>query len=470
MDLAVFNQTLSNPATLIPQLVAERKAYFQAKAYQEFDPKKHKVHSLLHRPKKQIWVPDPSGALDDKGRPERIMKWQDVNRISIPIQKLLTSRATAFTTAGELHFQSKPQTAADKKLMQYLTDTFRKNKMQFRNADIVRALYSETEVAEIWHADENGELRCTIRKPSDGYDLIPVYDGHQNLIAFAVQYNSIENGKIIRRMDLYTDKELRRLEQVQGGQWQLTKSDNEKVPNPYPLPYGKIPVIYYWMPQSIWADVQPMIDRLEYLLSNFGDTNDYNGSPILFAEGEIDGWSAKGETGKVLVGKAGAKVSYITWDKAPDSIKLEIETLVDMIFTNSQVPNISFKEMRGLGDVSGVAFDRMMMDAHLKAKDMQNGIYGEGVQRRCNLLKAMLASVYPDLDKAKELEITPVFELFRIDDKAARVELAMKANGGKPIVGWLDSITFGGLSSDPEATYNELQQEVQEKQNQPQQE
>jgi hypothetical protein len=49
---------------------------------------------------------------------------------------------------------------------------------------------------------------------------------------------------------------------------------------------GKIPVIYYHQHLTEWHDVQPLIDRLEIIISNLADTNDYSGSPIVVAYGD----------------------------------------------------------------------------------------------------------------------------------------------------------------------------------------
>lgn len=44
------------------------------------------------------------------------------------------------------------------------------------------------------------------------------------------------------------------------------------------------------------------IERMEELLSNCGDTNDYFGYPSYVVSGEIEGFAEKGEQGKVYNG------------------------------------------------------------------------------------------------------------------------------------------------------------------------
>lgn len=166
-------------------------------------------------------------------------------------------------------------------------------------------------------------------------------------------------------------------------------------------------------------------------------------------------------TGKVIEAEDGedgkeADLRYVTWDKAPEAIKLEIDTLTDLIYTITQTPNLSLKELRQLGDISGVAFDRMLIDAHLKAKDFQNGMYGEGIQRRLNFLLSAGIETQTGLEGARDMEIGAEFTLYRIDDINSRIETAMKANGGLPVMSQKESISFTQLSDDPDKTLEDI--------------
>ncbi|MBA7546507.1 hypothetical protein ES705_38899 [subsurface metagenome] len=82
------------------------------------------------------------------------------------------------------------------------------------------------------------------------------------------------------------------------------------------------------------------IDRVEMLISKSADTNDYFGAPTLKIKGKIADPPEKGEVGKMLrfTGKAGpdgktdyGDAEYLTWTHAPEAVKLEYETLKDII-------------------------------------------------------------------------------------------------------------------------------------------
>lgn len=457
MQIDFFNQNISNPAVLIPAILKEWKTYYEAKAFEQYYPQKHKVNSYIHRPKKQIKVPNPEGTPNADGSPQLITKFQDLNRISLALQKLIVSRKAAFVTGGDVNVNAKPINSKEQDLYDEVLSIWRKNKLQFRNSDIFKRMAAETECAEIWYSSVDLEaktvsMRMNVYSPSMGFDLIPVFDNIRNLIAFGLKYKTETATKTINHLDVYDAEKISKYTQIVGDTWILVETIMHG--------YGKIPVIYYGIIQPVWTDVQSMIERLETLMSNFGDTNDYNGSPILFAEGKIEGFSSKGETGKVIQGEQGAKLYYVNWDSAPESIKLEMERLLDFIYTITQTPNISFQEMKGLGDISGAAWDRLMIDAHLNAMDYHNGVYGEGIQRRLNFLKSAASSINTDLKAAIELDITPQFSLFKLDSESDRIDTAMKANGNKPVMSQKESIIWTGISDDPEKTLEEIKSET----------
>lgn len=461
MQLDYFLQNRLESAALIPQLIKEHNTLYEWKAFKQYYPKYHEVHDKAKRKDKVINVPLPNSEPNANGDYPTQQQVVPLNRISLAIQKLITSRKTAFVTGGTVSLQGKTTDETEERLLEEVNYVWRNNKLQFKNSDIFKRMVSETECAEIWYSkvndDNTVDLRVNIYSPAKGYDLVPVFDAHGDLIAFGLGYEEeIESSKI-EYFDVYDKDFITRHIKVGNEEWRLRDVDGVVVlENPLPNPYGKIPVIYY-QSSPCWEDVQPIIERLETLMSNLGDVNDYNGSPILFAEGDIEGFSQKGETGKIIQGKEGAKLSYVDWNHAPESIKLEIETLENYIYTITQTPNISFKEMKGLGSaLSGVAMDRVFIDGHLNAKDYQNGVYGEGIQRRVNFLKTALASIYPELKKALEMEITPVFSIFSIDNDEDKVKVAMMANGNLPVMSHKESIAYAGLAQEPQETYDEL--------------
>ena len=78
-------------------------------------------------------------------------------------------------------------------------------------------------------------------------------------------------------------------------------------------------------------------------------------------------------------------MNYVSWQNAPESVKLEIETPLKMIYTITQTPDISFDAVKGLGAISGIALKLLFMDAHLKVQDKRE-IFDDYLQRRVNII------------------------------------------------------------------------------------
>jgi SPP1 family phage portal protein len=224
-------------------------------------------------------------------------------------------------------------------------------------------------------------------------------------------------------------------------------------------PIGKIPVVYASQPQTEWEDVQPLIDRLEKLLSNFADTNDYHASPKIFVEGTVKGFCRKGEAGGIIEGEDGAKASYLSWSSAPESVKLEIDTLLRMIYTITQTPDISFDTVKGIGAVSGVALKLLFMDAHLKVQD-KTEIFDEYLQRRANIVKAYIGVA--DVTKkeaADALMVKPKITPYIIEDDASKIAVLTAANGGKAVASQATTVKRLGWTDDPDAELEAIQAE-----------
>ena len=207
-------------------------------------------------------------------------------------------------------------------------------------------------------------------------------------------------------------------------------------------------------------DVDSLIDRLETLLSNFADTNDYHAAPKLFVTGTIEGWAKKGESGAVIQGDEGATMNYVSWANAPEAVKLEIETLLRMIYTITQTPDISFDSVKGLGAISGIALQLLFMDAHLKVQDKRE-IFDEYLQRRVNVIKAFIGLFNTALEsECADLEIEPEITTYMLTSEIDELNYWMTANGNKPVISQEEAVEKAGLSANPKDTYEKIQEET----------
>jgi SPP1 family phage portal protein len=406
----------------------------------QYHPKYHDVHDTAKRRDKPI--------KDDDGRETDSVK---VSRLSLPIQKKIVLVAAAFL--GNPVIDSAPSEKRDEDFVALIKKIWNDNKLDYRFKRLAKTTMAERHCAELWYTVKAEEkywdgyqissgfkLKMRLLANTLGDCLYPVFDSFGDMIAFGRKYEVIEIDRAgketeVQHFDVYTADRIY-LAKYEGNTWVMNQDESNDVikyigdgkPG-IPNPIGKIPVIYYHQPIAEWEDVQECIDRLETLISNHADTNDYNGSPILFADGQIEGFAEKGEQGKLIQGKNGAKLSYVTWDLAPESIKMEIDNLLKFIHTFTHTPDISFENLKNLGYFSTIALKTIFLDAHMKAADKEE-TFGEGVQRRINYLKKAVSFLDSRYELSLLLEMKPSFEYFLPKNSQEMIETLTKAVDG----------------------------------------
>jgi len=464
MDIDFLLQNLRQPTVLVPEIFKCHNSYYDAIKYEnEYNPKKHEVNNNAIRSDKTVYLPrvdmstgEPTGEVYASTIP--------VTRIALAYQQLLTNTANAFLTGGNISLKANPQSEAQQAAYDRILEIWQDEKLDFVNNKIGHALYSETEVAEIWYTKKTNttppsvKLKCNVYSPKSGYKLIPIFDEYGDLIAFARSYTTVSNRLTVHHLDVYTEDKLTRYRKEYGYDWILVPfvplSDEANQVDSIPLIYGKIPVIYYQIDKPIWENAQPTIERQEILKSNHSDQNDYTGSPMLLATGKIKGFSAKGETGKVLEAEEGADLKFVSDTKAPDSVKLEMENNNDDIFKMTMQADFhEFTKMSG--QLSGPIMDRMLTAPHTFAKNMQRGVYGLGIQRRLNFLVSAVCNIYPECKGGEGLRIKADYDLFRIGGDEDKVNMLVSAvQGGIMTVS--DAVYQNPLVDDPKKTIEEL--------------
>jgi len=205
--------------------------------------------------------------------------------------------------------------------------------------------------------------------------------------------------------------------------------------------------------------VQSLIERLEKLLSNFADTNDYHGSPKILVTGEVTGFSKKGEAGSILQLENGADAKYLAWEQIPEAIRLEIDTLLRQIYSLTQTPDISFDAVKGLGSAaSGQSLKMLFLDAHLKVMDKME-IFDDYLQRRLNILKAFMGKMNKGFAaESEELELSPVVVPYMVNDEKDKLDnLVTSVMGG--IMSKQSAVAKNPLVEDPKEEMKLLEKE-----------
>jgi SPP1 family phage portal protein len=437
------------------------------KSKKGLDPLQHDVFNRIKRPDKKVKLDtenDTAIKVITTEDSERGYRLEPVARIAISLQKLIVKRAVAFLFGNPVEMNAEPENDKQKQVLKALKRVLYDVKSKSLNRRVARQVMSCTEVAELWYPVERPnndygfqskyKLRVAVFSPLLGDELYPYFDQSGDMVAFSRSFTRTDNNRVKHEyFETYTDEE--------HMLWTSGASGFEPVENyPKKIEIGKIPVVFANQAAVEWEDVQVLIDRLEKLLSNFADTNDYHASPKIFVTGTVTGFSKKGEAGAIIEGEDGATAEYLAWQNAPESVKLEIETLLRLIYTLTQTPDIAFDAVKGIGAVSGVALKLLFMDAHLKVADHQE-VFDEFMQRRVNVIKAFIGKFSTALAaECEALQVEPEIVPFMIEDDKARVDLVMAANGGKPAISQRFSAKLVGLSSDPEADFAQIQAEA----------
>jgi len=408
------------------------------------------IHTVLNRPDKIVGT----------GSNTKVVKQA---KLIVKYQKKITETAVSFLFGEPTDLKLTNKEEKYQEPFKLIKDVWKKNKLEYFNRNLARMLMIETKVAELWYVTIDDKkvkhIKVVLLCQENGDKIYVHHNEYRDLDAFIRRYNMDDvDGKPHEHVDIYTADKIIYGVNVDNV-WKQDSQENI---------YGKIPVIYYSKPKPEWDDVQTEIDRIEDLISKFADTNDYFGSPTIKIKGKLTNPPEKGAVGKSLQFTAqkdgDGKISYgdaeyLTWEHAPESIKLEYETLKDIIYSMTSTPDLSFQNVQGLTRTSGEALKFLFIDAILKAKSSQE-IFGEGLTRRVNLLKAILgiASV-KDKQNLNELDIVLEFGDVLPDSVTDLVNSLSQARGGDPIMSRAAAVRKNPLVEDAEEDLDRLNKE-----------
>jgi len=352
----------------------------------KIDPEGHDIMDVTIRRDKQ--------SEDENGNPVTL----SVCRTALALQWTIIERAVAFMFGNEVKLQPSIEGDIVDSIMKAISRINKDNKIDSINREVARSLFTATEVAEYWYTaktDPNerygfkspNELKCKIFSPLNGDTLYPYFDEYGKMIAFSRAFQMKSGEKTIDFFETWTSESYFR--------WKKDESDWVEDQPELPLVIKKIPIVYATQDHPEYYRVQTLIDRLETILSNLGDTNDYFSSPFLLINGQIESMPKKGTAGRLLQAIDGqdqpASAEYVSWDRSPESLKLEIETLLRQIFSLTQTPDISFESVKGIGSAaSGTSLKLLFMDPHLKVQNKME-ILDSYLTRRSNIQLAFLS-------------------------------------------------------------------------------
>ena len=472
----------------IPEI--ERKIYYLKKGrktehpnahalYNDWNPNRHEIVideekypkiKITTKPEERITDPTTGKEYIEPA----VKKEVEPNRIALPIEQDIVNIQTAFTVGTEPTLDCQPD-QSEESLLSALKQVFKKNKLKYQNKKVVRAWLSEQEVAEYWYVVKDDgfwaklkrkvagifgkskpeyRLKSTIWSPFRGDKLYPFFNDNGDLVALSREYKKkdLDDVEITCFMTITKDMVY---------QWELTSNWTDK--GSFAHGFKKLPVIYMYRPEAYCEKIKSLRVRLEKLLSNYADCIDYHFFPILMLFGDVQNFSGEFKNRVVELTGQGANAQYLTWSQTSETVKLELDQLIEKIYSMTGTPRISFENLKGSGNIlSGVAFRYAFMGAHM-AVENHTEVVGEFMQRRVNFLISALGSINASLEAASEtIDVDVQIQPYTIDNLMDNIEIAVKAIQGG-VWSQEHGIMFAGNIDNLQDELNQIKEEQAER-------
>lgn len=441
-------------------------------AMKQYDPYLHDVNDPEIREKRRLELEGSEYEDHKTGEIKRSVEYEEVevNRTQLSRQYQIVQSAVFFECGSDITLEFTGANEKENQFFSFIKKVWDDNKLSFKTEEIVERRMVETHCAELWY-DYTSEgywdgtlLAGSTRKPGmqllckeNGDDIYPVWNEHKELIGFGRKYTStdpVTNEKTLH-FDFLTKDKIILGTQDSKGEWTKVERDG----------YGVLPIIYHEQKRPEYANVQPLSNREETIISNMGDTNDYFGDPAMIVEGDAESLPSKGEVAKVIqvTGTDGQRgsVSFAQPDAMVESKKMELEILKQEQFDSTYTPDISFNTMSRLmsNGTSGIALRLLFMGPQLKGNKSQKRLH-EMLTRRINVIKKMLLNFSP-VELAGITNINPSI-IFKDALPVNKQELItnVTAQVNAKIMSRKTAMTILGEVSDVEAELNQILEET----------
>ena len=437
----------------------------------EYDPQLHPVMDKGQYPDIIKYEERESKTeVDDFGNP-KIVKVavgtpEKVSRVTYALQDLAVKRTTELCFGIPVKRQYSPEGERQEQIASYIENIFTRNHIDTVNIERGRRLFASCEIITLWYSilEENNlygfnsklKLRCVTYSPMQGDSLYPLFDEKGDLIALSVEYRRKVKNEMVTFFDTYTSTKHLQWNNTDGGGVTLEKNEDIEI--------GKIPAVYMYRPTPVWENTSWVVYEMEWAVSRNGNYLRKNSRPILAAyvdEAIQFGKSPSTDSAfrDIVQYPKGSSLQYVTWNQAIDNLKYYVNELRQMFFTQLQLPDWSYENMK-TSPMSGEARKQLFIDAHLKVKD-ESGRWLEFFDREVNVIKAFLKQMLPD-DWAADIDALKVENIitpFTITSESDNVSLLINATGGKQLMSQSTAIEKLGMVDDAATELTKIQAE-----------
>ena len=388
---------------------------------------------------------------------------EEASRIYIGLEKLLTKRITEFMFAIPVKriYHNIDGDKTRQQIAKAIESIYKYARIDSENIKRGNAYFAACEIFTIWYVVDKPntlygfksryKLKCKTYSPMDGVKLYPLLNELDDMLAMSVEYKKKVADKEITYFETYTADKHYKWRQ-QGSGWESVGTVEE-------IKLMKIPGVYAFRPVPIYHGLTRIRKELEYTLSRNSDVIAYNAAPVIKIAGQLKGEEDKGESRRIYRVENGGDVSYVSWSQAIEALKYHVETLLKLYWMQSQMPDVSFDNMKSLGNIGYDARQMLLTDAHLKVGD-ESGVWIEFFEREGSVIKEFLKHMNDAWKREVDnIEIEYIISPFIQNDEDATADRILKLNGGKPVLSHLESIQQAGYSTDPQSTLEQIQKE-----------
>ena len=194
-------------------------------------------------------------------------------------------------------------------------------------------------------------------------DSYPVYDDEENYVSFVEYWQDVDTG-VQHYYVYYPDK-------VQIWKDSVMQSERPNLTG-LPIHYASLDKTEYnFFGDSPMNDLIPVMDKIENLLSKMDDSiTTLSLNPMGVCAGRTtDASVSKDMCGEMLVFEAGGNFKYATATLDYNSIKLELDNLIQQLYTIACVPSAVIGQSN-IANVSEISLKLLFSQSDNKAKKM----------------------------------------------------------------------------------------------------
>ncbi|MDY8137569.1 phage portal protein [Aquimarina sp. 2201CG5-10] len=318
-------------------------------------------------------------------------------RVPIPFAKKIITTSTAFEFGKPVTIKFENEEQLSKELLsnwKYLRMDSKLQRLSINKK-------TETESCIIFYITngENRKMKCKVLNSSDG-KMIPYFNEDEDMTFFLWIFTEKDGDKSITNYWIYDKDKIYQIKETENSYELIDEVEHG---------FDKIPVVYVSQDEVEYFDVKQMIDRYEVAISKLGNSNDYTGHPMLFLKGKVEGMPEKDDDGKLLAapitidsdGKEhSGDAKFLTHDNAPESVRMELDTLENLIYSMTSTPDVSFSNLKGIGNIASHSMELMFLDAKLKAY-LNEGDNRTTVQRCINVILSGIVTTLKTSSKSQ---------------------------------------------------------------------